>query len=38
MVYRDATDAGVQILVSRKKWDKAKLLLMRLNGLVLESE
>jgi hypothetical protein len=38
MVYTDDSSAGVRILVSRKKWAKAKRLLATLHGLVLASE
>jgi hypothetical protein len=37
MVYTDDSVAGVQELVSRKKWAKAKRLLATLHGLVLAS-
>jgi hypothetical protein len=38
MVYTDDAEAGVRVLVSRKKWAKAKQLLATLHGLVLASE
>jgi hypothetical protein len=38
MVYMDDGEAGVRILVSRKKWARAKRLLVTLHGLVLASE
>jgi hypothetical protein len=38
MVYTDDSAAGVRILVSRKKWAKAKRLLETLHELVLGSE
>jgi hypothetical protein len=38
MVYMDDSAAGVRILVSRKKWVKAKRLLATLHELVLASE
>jgi hypothetical protein len=38
MVYTDDGEAGVRILVSRKKWAKAKRLLATLHRLVLASE
>jgi hypothetical protein len=38
MVYTDDTEAGVRVLVSRKKWAKAKRLLAALHILVLASE
>jgi hypothetical protein len=38
MVYTDDSAAGVRILVSRKKWAKAKQLLATLHKLVLASE
>jgi hypothetical protein len=38
MVYTDDAEAGVWVLVSRKKWAKAKQLLENLHGLVLASE
>jgi hypothetical protein len=38
MVYTEDAEAGVRILVSRKKWDKAKRLLAILHGLVMDSE
>jgi hypothetical protein len=37
MVYTDDAEAGVRVLVSRKKWAKAKQLLATLHGLVLAS-
>jgi hypothetical protein len=38
MVYTDDAEAGVRVLVSRKKWAKANQLLTTLHGLVLASE
>jgi hypothetical protein len=38
MVYTDDAEAGVRILVSRKKWAKAKRLLATLHGLTMASE
>jgi hypothetical protein len=38
MVYTDDAEAGVRVLVSRKKWAKVKQLLATLHGLVLASE
>jgi hypothetical protein len=38
MVYTDDAEAGVRVLVSRKKWDKANQFLATLYGLVLASE
>jgi hypothetical protein len=38
MMYTDEADAGVRVLVSRKKWYKANQLLANLHGLVLASE
>jgi hypothetical protein len=38
MVYTDDAQAGVRVLVSRKKWARAKRLLATLHGLVLASE
>jgi hypothetical protein len=38
MVYRDDAEAGVRVLVSRKKWAEAKQLLETLHGLMLTSE
>jgi hypothetical protein len=38
MVYTDGSTAGVRILMSRKKWVKAKRLLATLHKLVLASE
>jgi hypothetical protein len=38
MVYTDDRSAGVRMLVSRKKWAKAKLPLATLHELVLASE
>jgi hypothetical protein len=37
MVYTDDAEAGVRVMVSRKKWAKAKRLLATLHGLVLAS-
>jgi hypothetical protein len=38
MVYTDEAEAGVRVLVSRKKWAKAKQLLATLHGLVFASD
>jgi hypothetical protein len=38
MVYTDDRSVGVRVLVSRKKWAKAKRLLATLHELVLASE
>jgi hypothetical protein len=38
MVYTDDAEAGVRVLASRKKWDKAKWMLETLHGLVMASE
>jgi hypothetical protein len=38
MVYTDDAEAGVRVLVSRKKWANANKLLATLHGLVLASE
>jgi hypothetical protein len=38
MVYTYDSAAGVRILVSSKKWDKAKRLLSTLHGIVMASE
>jgi hypothetical protein len=38
MVYTDDAEAGVRILVSRKKWANAKRLISTLHGLVMASE
>jgi hypothetical protein len=38
MVYTDDAEEGVRVLVSRKKWAKAKRLLATLHGLVMDSE
>jgi hypothetical protein len=38
MVYTDDVETGVRVLVSRKKWVKAKRLLVTLYGIVLASD
>jgi hypothetical protein len=38
MIYTDYAEAGVRVLVSRKKWAEAKRLLAALHGLAMASE